>query len=141
MDDRIVLTIPGKLIYVKPVRTFVSDVARRLGFPDEMVDDVELVTDEVCNNAIEHGRSSKEEITLTCILCEDRIEIIIRDYRGAMFSPSEFRLPDILEGYERASEEEPRGLGLAIVKSLMDEVTVHTEPGKFTDVRMVKYRR
>ncbi len=140
MRDKIVLTIPGKLIYVKPVRSFISDVARRLGFPEEVVEDIELVTDEVCNNAIEHGRSARDEITLICILNEDKIEIIIRDYRGAMLSLSDFQAPNVLEGYMGVSDEEPRGLGLAIVKSLMDEVTVHTEPGKFTDVRMVKYR-
>ena len=140
MRDKIVLTIPGKLIYVKPVRSFISDVARRLGFPEEVVEDIELVTDEVCNNAIEHGRSARDEITLICILNEDKIEIIIRDYRGAMLSLSDFQAPNVLEGYMGVSDEEPRGLGLAIVKSLMDEVTVHTEPGKFTGVRMVKYR-
>jgi len=140
MRDKIVLTIPGKLIYVKPVRSFISDVARRLGFPKEVVEDIELVTDEVCNNAIEHGRSARNEITLICILNEDKIEIIIRDYRGAMLSLSDFQNLSVLEGYVDASNEEPRGLGLAIVRSLMDEVTVHTEPGKFTDVRMVKYR-
>ena len=49
------LKIPSNMIYLKPVRAFVKELAENTGFGHEKANDIELAVDEVFSNAIEHG--------------------------------------------------------------------------------------
>ena len=49
------LVVPGETDYLHLIRDFVCAVARKMGFPDQRVGEIEIAVDEACANIIEHA--------------------------------------------------------------------------------------
>ncbi len=47
------LRVPGDLIYLRPVRYFIKELAKNAGFHHKQVGDIELAVDEIFSNAID----------------------------------------------------------------------------------------
>ena len=56
------LQIPSAAFYIEPVRAFVGNLAKSLGFSRKRVADIQLVLDEICSNAVHHGSVKPEGI-------------------------------------------------------------------------------
>ena len=70
------LRVAGDLVYLRPVRSFIRELAKNTGFSHERVSDIELAVDEIFSNAIEHGSAgSMSQIVIYCLLTEASLRI------------------------------------------------------------------
>lgn len=130
--SRIHLKIPCEEQFVGIVRMQAEAVARRLGYGEEEVYDILTSVGEVCDNAIEHGRSERG-IDVEYLMTREAMRVEIVDY-GPGFDPHGLgdEVPDLMaEG----------GRGLFLMKQLMDEVTFESVPGRGTRVLLSKRLR
>ena len=124
--------IPSDAKYVPTIRRAVQSIARCLGFPEDIAEDIEISIAEALANAVEHGSPDhKSEIVVICKVDEDNLTIDVRD-GGLGFEP-----PCPEGPYDFLDE---RGRGLRLIYKLMDRVNIHrTTSG--SRIRMVKQRR
>ncbi|MBI3945639.1 MAG: ATP-binding protein [Armatimonadetes bacterium] len=139
------LMVPGEAEYLCLVRDLVTTVARKAGFPDCRIGEIEIAVDEACANIIEHayGRRPPGEphvgkpqaIAVRLALFPDRIEVRIRD-RGRCFPPE---MASSLDIAEFAASGRRRGIGSYIIRSFVDEVHHSYRPGRGNELTLVKY--
>lgn len=132
MADILKLSVPGKPEYVGMVRLAISSLANYAGFDIEAIEDIKVAVSEACNNVVCHGQSDYcKSYEVACEIGDDKLVISIVDQAG---------------GYDTTSYEEPNiecpregGLGIFIINTLMDEVTILSELGFGTSIKMIKY--
>ncbi|MHB1001014.1 MAG: ATP-binding protein [Armatimonadota bacterium] len=129
-DEVIHLRIPANPKYVCMVRRAVASIARSLGFPDKIVDDIELSVAEAVSNSVEHGSPSHGEniVAVVCRITDAHLTIDVRD-EGNGF--------DIVRGSGDSDILNERGRGLRLIYDLMDNVRV-CRTVKGSRIRMVK---
>lgn len=104
--------------------SFALDCARRCGFPDDRLNDIEIAAEEIFVNIINYAYPRGEGlIELTCSGADDRLILEIRD-SGVSFNMLTKEDPDLTLGIE---ERQIGGLGIYFVKRLMDEVHYRRE--------------
>jgi len=131
---------------------FISDVARRMGFGEEAVGEIELCVDEACANVIEHAykdlgdcdeaRPTHLENTegfpsvgIKISIAQHSLTITVSDKgKGAQgqFERGAQNLDDYVD------RERHRGLGLFIIRKLMDDVNVDFPSDCGTRLTMTK---
>lgn len=116
----------AKFEYLDDIRDFVGKVARKGGFSEKDIYNIQLATDEAASNIIEHAYEgmSSGVLDLSCGIVGDGITIILIDY-GESFDPSAVPMPNLKADL---SERKIGGLGIFLMRKLMDEV--HYEPRK-----------
>ncbi|MDR0885803.1 MAG: ATP-binding protein [Clostridiales Family XIII bacterium] len=131
MADKLKIKIPIKSEYVSTVRLTISSVAARVGFDVEALDDIKVAVSEACSNVILHGTDQDEFYSVEVEVLDDKLIISVLDNAGGFD----------LETYCEPVLDDPKqgGLGIFIMRALMDEVSVHSEPGEGTIIRMSKY--
>lgn len=125
--DRIKLSFPARLDYLRLAAAVTREVCRRLkknGLDEPFTSDVELCVNEACTNAIKHGYRDRagEMISLEFNLHPEKIVIKVRD-KGKGFSLDEIPPPDL----EKLPD---RGYGLFIIRAKMDHVKYVQEKGQ-----------
>jgi serine/threonine-protein kinase RsbW len=133
-DKKIELHIPSVPGFEKVAMKCAAEVAQRMGFSEDKVEDLKTAVAEACINAMEHGNrmepGAKVGITLT--LEASSLQVDIRDEgRGV----GEVAKPDIDEKME--GKEKTRGWGIFLIKSLMDDVRFEAAPEGGNVVRML----
>ncbi len=129
MNDCISLTLPTKSEYVSVARLTASVVANNMGFDIESIEDIKVAVGEACNNAVLHG-ACVHDFKISFIV--ENSEFVVEVYdSGNGFSVESYNEPDLLNPGEN-------GLGIFIMRSLMDDVTVNSEVGQGTKIRMIK---
>jgi anti-sigma regulatory factor (Ser/Thr protein kinase) len=132
-----------------PLREFVSNIARHLGFADREVGEIEICVDEACANALEHGYlrvfghedpAEGRDLSLEIFFQDGELTVRVIDYGCGSQSRAHPRVHDLKEYVERDGERY-RGLGLFLIHKFMDRVDVRTGPGQGTTVEMTKIRR
>lgn len=139
--EQIQVSFPPYLKIVPPLRQLVSRIARQKGYGNRDSFRIETIVDEICNNAVEHGKSGSEEcIDLTVVIDPDKIEIDVRN----MSDPAKIEsltaqlLPENSK-HHKSKPDVKRGRGLTLIKMLSDELSVEcTDQG--TSVRVKKVR-
>lgn len=115
-------------------------IAQSIRMSPDRIDEVRMAVVEACINALEHSRSSDQEVQVTFqVLGEQEAEalrILVTDH-GQGFSPDVLEEPT-MAGKLKAMRK--RGWGLKIIRGLMDEVEIHSGPGG-TTVEMTKKLR
>ena len=139
--EKIQVSFPPYLKVVPPIRQLVSRIARQKGYGNRDSFRIETIVDEICNNAVEHGRPGPEErVDLTVVIDPDKIEIDVRN----MSDPEKIEslTTQLLPEHSNENKLKPdvkRGRGLTLIKMLSDELSVEcTEQG--TSVRVKKVR-
>ena len=129
----------AKFEYLDEIREFVGDIARKGGFSDKDVYNIQLATDEAASNIIEHAYENVPDgiLELSCGVNKDVITIILVD-RGESFDPSEVPLPDLKADL---SDRKIGGLGIFLMRKLMDEVTYEPRPNRSNVLTMTKRKR
>lgn len=118
----------AKFEFLDEIREFVGDIARKNGFSDKEVYNIQLATDEAASNVIEHAYESVADGTLEISCgCKNNIITIILVDHGESFDPSDVPAPDLKADL---SDRKIGGLGLFLMRKLMDEVHYNAEPGK-----------
>ena len=141
---KITITLPTNAYFMSGIRDFTLSMIRNMTkFSDQWAYRFQSVVDELCNNAIEHGSSPKQEIKVTFINHpNDSVEIIVED---SGTGKSKIKAAD-LQKYvaERTKPGYPftelRGRGLAkIVAAWTDELEFADMANGGLRVRIKKY--
>lgn len=140
-DHRTVeLKIPSEPGFEKVAMRLAADVAERMGFAAERVEDLKTAVSEACLNAMRHGNllDTTTKVLVVLTLEDTRLAIDVKD-EGRSGPPSaEFEEPDI--GKQIAGLQKPGGLGLFLIQHLVDEAEfVEPEAGQGNQFRMVIY--
>lgn len=129
----------AKFEYLDEIREFVGEIARKGGFSDKDVYNIQLATDEAASNIIEHAYENRPDgiLELSCGVNKDVITIMLVDH-GESFDPSEVPLPDLKADL---SDRKIGGLGIFLMRKLMDEVTYEPRPNRSNVLTMTKRKR
>lgn len=129
----------AKFEFLDEIREFVGAIARKGGFSEKDVYNIQLATDEAASNIIEHAYENRSDgvLDLSCGLKGDLITIVLIDY-GESFDPSEVPLPDLKADL---SNRKIGGLGIFLMRKLMDEVHYESRADKSNVLTMIKRKR
>ncbi|MDR0853544.1 MAG: ATP-binding protein [Clostridiales Family XIII bacterium] len=134
MSDLLKLIVPGKPEYVGTVRLTLSSLASSVGFDIEAIEDIKVAVSEACTNIIRHAHEGEEyNYGVTCEVEDGKITISVED-DGRGYDVGQYEEPDLDEINEG-------GLGIFIIKALMDEVSITSEVGVGTHIKMTKTTR
>ena len=135
------LKIPSDPIYLRPVRSFVRELAENMGFCHEKVSGIELAVDEVFSNAIEHGSADLgSEIAIRCLSTDEMIKIIVSDTGRGRNSNTKWIDAWTNVVREKAQLTTERGHGLLLAYDLTDEMTVKSNSIGGVDVHLVIHK-
>lgn len=128
------LNIPSRTDNLEIIRDFIIGIAKKFGFDDDGISEIELAVDEACANVIKHAYNYDEskKIDITVETNSSKLTITISD-QGRGFDPSRLESPE-----QRLQKHARGGLGIALIKKVMDEVSFDIHPGS-NHVKMVKY--
>lgn len=129
MTEIIKMEITANPEYVSVVRLTTSGIANKMGFCIDDIEDLKVAISEACTNAIKHSTENKFTIIYTVLEKELSIQIIDN---GKGYDTNSISQPSI----ENLKES---GMGLFIIESLMDEVSIESQEGKGTSIKMTKY--
>lgn len=137
LPDEYELTIPMGSDTELVAATAVEQLARRMNFSPEAINQIKTALIEACINAAEHSLSPDRKIHHRFRLEEERLVMIISS-RGIV--PRVAANGDHNGGAVTNGNQQRRGWGLKLMKQLMDEVEFErVDDG--TRLRMVKYRQ
>jgi serine/threonine-protein kinase RsbW len=129
------LQLPSRLGSEKEAMNAAADLARRMGFDDERVEDLKTAVAEACINAMEHGNKFDESLPVGVILSMGADELEVRVADNGQGPPAQVATPDIDK--KMHEEELPRGMGMFLIESLVDEVEWVSSPRAGSYARMV----
>lgn len=128
--------LPSRLGYEKVAMSTAASVAKLMGFREDRIEDLKTAVAEACINAIEHGNSLNEGLSVGVVLeaGEDALEVkVIDDGKGLKTLPPRPNIDKKIHG-----EEDPRGMGMFLIQALVDEAEwVASTNGKSSYVRLV----
>ena len=127
--ETIKMEITANPAYVSIIRLTTSGIANKVGFCMDDIEDLKVAVSEACTNAIKH--SSDDRFTIIYTMIENGLTIEIID-NGNGYDTSSINEPDI----ENLKES---GMGLFIIEAIMDEVSIESQEGKGTSIKMTKY--
>ncbi len=120
--------------------TTVEQVARRLKFSPEAINQIKTAVVEACINAAEHSLSPDRKISQRFRVEDDKLVITISS-RGILPAKIAERIQnDKASSKSEIAADERRGWGLKLIKTLMDEVEFE-RVDEGTSLRMTKYLR
>jgi anti-sigma regulatory factor (Ser/Thr protein kinase) len=135
------LRIPSDLVYLRPVRVFIRELAESVGFGHKRVSDIELAVDEVFSNAIEHGSAdSGAWIAIRCSSTDEMMRVVVSDTGRGRDSDTTWldAWSDVIREEARSGTE--RGHGLLLVHNLTDEMRMESNSMGGVDVHLVVYK-
>jgi serine/threonine-protein kinase RsbW len=130
------LTFGSEISYLDLVQG-VSDGASALaGFDSDSQYWIGLAVREAVTNAILHGNQedAKKKVVLVFRICEDRLEIVVRDQGKGL------KALDIPDPLDPENLLRPGGRGIFFVRSFMDSVDFRVPPGGGHEMVMEKFR-
>jgi anti-sigma regulatory factor (Ser/Thr protein kinase) len=125
--------------FLDEIREFVGEIARKNGFTDKEVYNIQLATDEAASNIIEHAYEGVSDglMEISCGVKNNTMTIILMDH-GEPFDPSNVPAPDLKADL---SDRKIGGLGLFLMRKLMDEVHYVVEPKKNSNTLTMTKRK
>jgi anti-sigma regulatory factor (Ser/Thr protein kinase) len=114
------MAFPAHTDQLAPSRSELRGWLGRVGVDPEQVQNVLIAVGEAVSNAIEHGHRNTPDGTVTLRACAyaDQLRVTIRD-TGTWKE-------------NRPGENIRRGRGLALMRGLMDDFSIHSDPGGTT---------
>ena len=152
-DVRFCLVFPRESLSIPVMRRVLGDTLARLGLDGECISDLLLAVTEACTNVLRHaGPGYKYEVVAE--VGKNRVVIQVLD-NGRGFNPSRIRhsrrrihrkrppvRPAGLLGRRArttdVSQLAESGRGLAIMRACVDDVSLHSGPGRGTVVELFK---
>lgn len=118
-DGEVVLRVPARAEHLAIVRLVVTSIAEDLAdLADNRLDDLRLVVNEACANAVEaygNGGRRGAGVVVRCRVQRGRVEVEVHDEAGG-FDPGGLRPHPPVEAPERLHHE--RGLGVPLMREL-----------------------
>jgi len=127
---------PADTSVLAKIGNFIVDAARKAGFDDDEISDVQLAVDEACTNTIIHGLKGEPSETFQLEIHWEtgELEIAIRE-AGARFDFTDVATPDVDASLE---DRAIGGLGIFFIKELMDRVEYQVDEEGVKTLYMVK---
>lgn len=125
------LKIPCREEFAATVRLQAEAIARRVLFSEEEIYDIITAVGEVCDNAIEHGRS-EFGVDVEYAMTETEFRVEVQDY-GTGFDPTG-------RGDEPPDVFAESGRGIFLMRHLMDSLEIDSQSGRGTRIVMTKAR-
>ena len=130
MENNVTLTLAAKTENILIARLAGATIAYNSGFDLETIEDIKVAIGEAVTNAIEHGSTSGDTITVDINFCNDKLTITVIDH-GKGINQSD--IPQSFEFNER-------GFGLLLIENLMDVTTTEAVLEGGTQIVMVKMK-
>ncbi len=131
------IEFPSRPENVAFARTAVAMFAAQMEFTLDDIDEIKVATSEAVSNAVIHGYKDQIGIvTVTVTLHSSHLEVVVKDEGVG--------IADIRQAMEPAFTTDPvqrMGLGLVFIREYMDEVDIHSEVGRGTELVMRKSPR
>jgi anti-sigma regulatory factor (Ser/Thr protein kinase) len=108
------VAVPAK---VRRIRHRAADAAAEAGASKRVVDEVTLCVGEAAANAARHAYEDGEGKVRVLVEADADLTVVVRDHGRGMNAAR-------------------RGLGLRIIHALSQDVSISTEPGRGTELRM-----
>lgn len=152
-DVRFCLVFPRESLSIPVMRRVLGDTLARLGMDEDCISDLLLAVTEACTNVVRHaGPGYRYEVIAE--VGKNRVLIQVLD-NGRGFDPSRIRVtrqrhhlrrppvrPAGLLGRRGRAGDVTKlaesGRGLAIMRACVDDVSLHTGPGRGTVVELFK---
>ena len=129
------VSLPSELGFEKVAMSTAASMAGLMGFTDDRIEDLKTAVAEACINAIEHGNSLNESLSVAVVLStsDDGLEVrVIDDGAGVKEKPHSPDIDKKLHG-----EEDARGMGMFLIQALVDEAEWYVGPPGKSYVRLV----
>ena len=137
--DVLTLTVPRTTYYLALVRRLVADVARRAGFNEIEIGEIEVAVDEVATRAVAHrfgeGLATHDILVVEARTEDGELEITLRDHAARARktdSADEIDFNDVAKEYDLGGFDE------FVVKTFMDEVEFTHRASVGNELRMVR---
>ena len=119
-ESKFELHVPSTLGSEKLAMDFAAEVARRMNFPADRVEDLKTAVAEACMNAIEHGNKldASTRVGIRLIMGTDRLQVSVQDNGAGV---GKIARPDLESRMQGCVD--PRGWGIYLIENLVDEVT------------------
>lgn len=133
------ISFPANLQMVPPIRQLSSRIAKQKGYGIRDSFRIETIVDEICNNAIEHGKQGENQsIDLRIGVDNKQIELDVLNESDPEKIATLKMLLKPKEEHELKSDAK-RGRGLSLIKMLSDELSVEcSEKGTIVHVKKVR---
>ncbi len=137
IKDLLKATFPTDLSYLELVQNFVRESARKFGFSNESLKEIDIAIEEAVSNVIKNAFDAEESNTFD-IICEripNGIKIIIKE-RGMPFDPKLIPQYDPGKSIDDASA---KGMGVFLLKRLVNELSFHNLGLEGKETHLIKY--
>lgn len=116
----------------------VGETARKAGFTEHAVRQIQVAVDEACANVVQHAYEGQPpgDMAVTCLVQDDSFTVRVRDW-GRGFHPDQVPNPDLTAPLE---ERHLGGLGLYLIRQFMDEAYFVYDPDHGNELVMIKHR-
>jgi len=135
-SNRMVLTFSSRSENEAFARIAVAAFVSQLDPTVEELNDLKTAVSEAVTNAIIHGYDGNPDgmVTIEARIEGDTVSIIVRD-EGKGIEDLELARQPL---FTSRPELERSGMGFTIMENFMDEFEAASEPGKGTEIRMMK---
>lgn len=120
------ISFPADYAVIPAIRDMVAHTAQLEGFDQQHSDRFRSITDELCNNAIEHGSQPTSEVVLEVHSDAQAMRITCQD-QGHGNKLNAEHIQKRIEGEESVQTGRGRGLKM-IVNSFADKLQVKDKP-------------
>lgn len=130
------MTFPNKLNYSFMVQSFVREIAKKIGFAGDELEQIDIAIEESVSNIMVHA--SDEENPTFDIICEKipgGIKITLKEM-GIPFDPERIKKYELSKVLDDLSTS---GLGIYLIQKVMDELSFHNLGPQGKETVMIKY--
>ncbi len=117
--------MPARMESLHELLTFIRSEAKKRGFPENLLQRIELVAEEALVNVFVHGYAHKDgEVEVGCLISDDlSLTIEIRD-KGVSFDPLSLADPDVQADL---ADRKIGGMGVFLIRKMADRVAYRRE--------------
>ncbi|MBM3266781.1 MAG: ATP-binding protein [Candidatus Sericytochromatia bacterium] len=132
----ITVSLPSDVNYLDIARSFVADIAGKVGLNPSEIHDLQLAVTEAVTNVIEHSYAGDADQRIELAIEKDGecFVVAITDSGQVRFDPASHPDPDLKE---YVTQCRVGGLGLFLMRKLMDQVEF-TSDERYNRVKLVK---
>lgn len=136
LNESVAMTFPNKLDYSFMVQLFVREIAKKIGFSGEDLNQIDIAVEESVSNIMLHAND--EENATFDIICKKvprGMEIVMKE-KGIPFDPEQLKKYELTKILDTFST---KGLGIYLIQKVMDELSFRNLGTEGKETVMVKY--
>ena len=134
MEQLVELQLPNILGSEKEAIKKAVNIAEKMGFTKDRIEDLKTALAEACINAIEHGNKFDQntKVGITFTADDSSLQVEVHD-TGNGIDPD--KIPKVRVGENGLPKR--RGYGVFLISNLVNEFSFENEPGEGNKVKML----